>query len=353
MEDIIMTNKLPTGIRYISNAYRWEARYNNKRVTGSAYNLADAIKNRQAVIDKLKTGTYSKQVQPIIKPTGKQKNDCPTLQQAINHMMLTDWKECKSLKSIEINCRLIMQYFDPKLQLCDITTQMLDDYVIYLQNRGNKAGTINRKLSILSKLLHGANRKERLDRMPCIDRLPEHGRRIRYITPEEEENIIKLFDTWGYNRMVRMVELLIDTGIRCGELKKLSRGDIVEQGINGVIYLHETKNGDSRAVPLTARARKAFDYLATTSINADVIYCEHDGYITKAWNKLRAAMELNNDPCFVPHILRHTCCTRLVQKGAPLKKVQLWMGHKSIQTTMRYAHLCTNDIYNMVDLLEA
>lgn len=348
-----MTNKLPTGIRYISNAYRWEARYNNKRVTGSAYNLADAIKNRQSAIDKLKTGTYSKQVQPIIKPTGKQKNDCPTLQQAINHTMLTDWKECKSLKSIEINCRLIMQYFDPKLQLCDITTQMLDDYVIYLQNRGNKAGTINRKLSILSKLLHGANRKERLERMPCIDRLPEHGRRIRYITPEEEETIIKLFDTWGYNRMARMVELLIDTGIRCGELKKLSRGDIVEQGINGVIYLHETKNGDSRAVPLTSKARIAFDYLAKTSTNTNVIYCEYDGYITKAWNKLRAAMELNNDPCFVPHILRHTCCTRLVQKGAPLKKVQLWMGHKSIQTTMRYAHLYANDIYNMVDLLEA
>ena len=347
-----MTNKQPTGIRYISNAYRWEARYNNKRITGSAKTLDDAIRDRQAAIDNLKNGTYSKQSQPIIKSTGRHKTDCPTLQQAIDHMKLTDWRSCKSLKSIDINCRLIMQYFDPRLQLCDITTQMVDDYVLYLQLKGNKPGTINRKLSILSKLLRGAKRKERLERLPCIDRLPEHGNRIRYITQEEEETIINLFEKWGYNRMARMVELLIDTGIRCGELKKLTRGDIEEQGAHGIIYLHDTKNGESRAVPLTSKARAAFDYLVRTARNSERIYTEYDGYITKAWNKLRAEMMLNEDPNFVPHILRHTCCSRLVQRGAPLKKVQIWMGHKSIQTTMRYAHLSSKEILDMTNLLE-
>ncbi len=35
----------------------------------------------------------------------------------------------------------------------------------------------------------------------------------------------------------------------------------------------------------------------------------------------------------------HTCASRLVQRGVPLKVVQEWMGHKAINMTMRYAHL--------------
>lgn len=63
-------------------------------------------------------------------------------------------------------------------------------------------------------------------------------------------------------------------------------------------------------------------------------------------------MNKTKDPNFVPHILRHTCCTRLMQKGAPVKKVQLFMGHKSINTTMRYTHLFPQDIFDLPSLLE-
>lgn len=39
------------------------------------------------------------------------------------------------------------------------------------------------------------------------------------------------------------------------------------------------------------------------------------------------------------HLLRHTFASRLVQAGVPLRTVAGWMGHTTIQTTMRYAHL--------------
>jgi len=39
------------------------------------------------------------------------------------------------------------------------------------------------------------------------------------------------------------------------------------------------------------------------------------------------------------HDLRHTFASRLVMAGAPLRAVQVLLGHKRIETTLRYSHL--------------
>lgn len=68
--------------------------------------------------------------------------------------------------------------------------------------------------------------------------------------------------------------------------------------------------------------------------------------------KSQKRLEKEDDPNFVPHILRHTCCTRLIQNNGSIAKAQKWMGHSVIQTTMHYTHLAANDMLNLVDLLE-
>ena len=50
-------------------------------------------------------------------------------------------------------------------------------------------------------------------------------------------------------------------------------------------------------------------------------------------------MGLMGDRHFVPYVCRHTCASRMVQRGVALPVVMEWMGHKAMQMTMRYAHL--------------
>jgi len=55
----------------------------------------------------------------------------------------------------------------------------------------------------------------------------------------------------------------------------------------------------------------------------------------------------------VPHILRHSCASRLVQAGIDLRRVQTFLGHQTIQMTLRYAHLATNDLDQCATALNA
>jgi hypothetical protein len=54
----------------------------------------------------------------------------------------------------------------------------------------------------------------------------------------------------------------------------------------------------------------------------------------------------------VLHTFRHTCASRLVQAGVDIVRVQKWLGHKDIKTTMIYAKLAPGDLDVAANVLE-
>src|SRR3954471_6115379 len=52
------------------------------------------------------------------------------------------------------------------------------------------------------------------------------------------------------------------------------------------------------------------------------------------------------------HVLRHTFASHLAMRGVPLKAIQELLGHASIVTTMRYAHLAPHVARDAVRLLD-
>jgi integrase len=70
------------------------------------------------------------------------------------------------------------------------------------------------------------------------------------------------------------------------------------------------------------------------------------------WKFVREALGETVDKEFVFYITRHTCASRLVQRGQDLFVVKEWMGHKNIEMTMRYAKLTPTNMLDARNALE-
>jgi len=85
-----------------------------------------------------------------------------------------------------------------------------------------------------------------------------------------------------------------------------------------------------------------------------LIFPSHTGEsftnIDSSWEEVREAAALVN---FRWHDLRHTFASWLAQRGTLLTIIQKLMGHASINTTMKYAHLAPDQAHDAVDGLES
>jgi site-specific recombinase XerD len=108
------------------------------------------------------------------------------------------------------------------------------------------------------------------------------------------------------------------------------------------ILLEETKNGDSREIPMVPEVRAALRQLIGTRRSGLVQQRERGGAgaVDLDWFQ-DLVRELNIDD-YSWHNNRHTFCSWLAIAGKPLKTIQELAGHRTIQTTAKYAHLTPN-----------
>ena len=66
----------------------------------------------------------------------------------------------------------------------------------------------------------------------------------------------------------------------------------------------------------------------------------------KEWVKALKRADIKD---FRFHDLRHTCASYLEQNGASLLEIADILGHKQIQMTKRYAHLCVSHKQNLIE----
>ena len=210
---------------------------------------------------------------------------------------------------------------------------------------GNSNATINRKFASLSKLFRHLHRTRQIAFMPYFPRQKEAVGRIRFLSHDEEDRLFNYLRQMNEDHY-HLAVFLVDTGARFSEALKLETRDVDE--VNQSVTFWETKANHSRTVYLTNRALEAIRRSPENEPFAGInrwTFRDH-------WSKAKHFSGLGDDNLVVPHILRHTCASRLVQGGMDLRRVQEWMGHRSMQMTMRYAHLAPHDLKSCVDVLE-
>jgi integrase len=145
---------------------------------------------------------------------------------------------------------------------------------------------------------------------------------------------------------------LLDTGARVNEVLKLTWQDLSMHPDLSMVTFWRTKTKRARSVPLTARAK---DCLLRARAEGrprpfPILYSAYWDAFTKA--KTIAGLALDGGEPIVVHTLRHTCASRLVQRGASLFIVQAVLGHSSPAMTARYSHLNVDALRPAMALLE-
>jgi integrase len=216
--------------------------------------------------------------------------------------------------------------------ITSVTTARLDALVATVSQQRTphgtvSAGTVNRHLSAVSALLRFACSRGYLPAVPVIPWARETGKRLLWLTHADEAKLCRVLEDQGRPWVALCVRVLCATGMRWGELAGLEPAQVEDEWIR----LWQTKTNRPRSVPIAQpMARELRGMIAAGQL---------PGTSTMS-NRFRDAVKsagLQAGLCV--HSCRHTTATRLVQAGVPLPTVMTFLGHSSIETTMRYAHL--------------
>ncbi len=168
--------------------------------------------------------------------------------------------------------------------------------------------------------------------------------RVRYLTQEEINRLLD--ESADHLRPVLVVALY--TGMRKSEILRLTWNDIdLDQR---VIYVRNSKNGMAREIPISD---ELLSTLSSLPKSGGAVFRHADG---SAVNSIRTAFDNAVKRAqieeFSFHDLRHTFASHLVMHGVELVTVKELLGHKTIQMTLRYAHLSPSHKQDAVNVLK-
>ncbi len=269
-----------------------------------------------------------------------------TLRDAYNRAFTDRWRNTPSEKTVEMFAECAIKYFGEYILAAKVNDKEMigkfRDYCAATLGNGDK--TINKKLSVLKIILETAKEYNQIlaevVKMPR-KRIPNETNR-REVTYKEEEEALELFEALGKADHRDAFIVLIDGGFRLGELWRITAKTC---DFNmGVVHVWISKNYTARSVPMTDRVANILHQRAQLYPEGSLFPGCNKDWMINGWNLVRRHMGLADDPGFVPHSLRHTCCSRLVRGGMKITDVQKWMGHKDINITMRYYHLAPGQL---------
>lgn len=232
-------------------------------------------------------------------------------------------------------------------QLLEVTAPLIQTF---LEGDGHlSVATQGRRYSTLCAFYHWTMRQELVvvNPMDRLDPIVQPKREPRPLPPEEVAKIMKAIPAANLRDRTIFV-LLYETGVRVGEILALQWSDVTLAQDDEKIRIF-AKGQRERTVMLTAAPesiRLLRRHLKQSHITSGSIFRGDPRYggsplpldytvVQKAWQKYcrKASVQATI------HQLRHSRATELIQAGVPITTVRKQMGHRNLQTTLRYVEV--------------
>lgn len=235
------------------------------------------------------------------------------------------------------------------LPINEITTETLRNYLSNYKNNST-AGmvTIDNIRRTLSSFFAWLENEDYIIKSP-VRRIHKVKATKKVKETLTDENLEKLRDTCSNVRDLAILELLISTGMRIGELTRLNISDMNFQERSCIVL---GKGNAEREVYFSAKSKMYIKkYLETRTDNNEALFVS----LIKPYNRLgisgieiaiRNLRREANINKVHPHKFRRTMATMAIDKGMPIEQVQKLLGHIKIDTTMEYAMVNQNNVKN-------
>ena len=176
--------------------------------------------------------------------------------------------------------------------------------------------------------------------MPRRQRNAEYRPR-EHLTEREVEKLIEAAkaNRWG-QRDACMILIAFRHGLRASELCELQWSDVEFE--TATLRIRRAKGGAAGTHPLAGDELRQLRALKREAVSPFVFVTERGSPFSRAgFAKL---VERAGEAAGLPfpvhaHMLRHACGYALANKGVDTRTLQAYLGHRSIQSTVRYTEL--------------
>ncbi len=240
----------------------------------------------------------------------------------------------------------------PIKYVTDLSLSYLDHYVATHALLLSPA-TLRRRLSALSSFLTALvsrelisiNVMERFERPELVDRLPD------YLSTEQVHRLRSVCA--AEPRLLAMVVLLLETGLRAGEVVRLTLNDIDLESSERHLIVRgaNSKSKKDRIIYLSAETIKGLQtYLRGRPDSPTLVFFLNrfgEPFTINALEKLLKRYFVKAGfPSLRIHDLRHTFAVHFLKQRRPLNVLQKTLGHQNLSTTSIYAQVNNEELKN-------
>jgi len=223
--------------------------------------------------------------------------------------------------------------------------------------------TFNQRLVALSRFFAWGIQQGLAQDDPSKDvtsiRMPQ--RQPQGLSKRDLRRLLRAVHASGNVRDIAILEVLVGTGLRVGELLALQIGDVEISERSGKVTVRQGKHGGFREVPLTRDVRSALETYMEEHPGKDNpeagLWMGTRGPLSNRSSVVRIldkyAYQAQIDPVN-PHALRHTFATRFLEANPDdLHGLAALLGHANLNTVMIYTEPCFDDLKERMERVES